>query len=538
MDRRTLRTTGTWDDHAQGFVWRVPDRFNIAVACCDSWAAAEPGREAIRHIRSDGTVEGWSYGRLKEASDRFANALAARGVGRGDRVAVLLPQGPEVLVTHFAVQKLGAVVLPLFTLFGPDALAFRLADSGAKAIVTNPENLGKVQDLRDACPDLGQIYVTGRARDGVRGLDDDIAAASPHLTPVATRADDPATLIYTSGTTGAPKGALHAHRFLIGHLPCVELHHELFPRPGDVGWTPADWAWIGGLMDLALPCLYFGVPLVSHRARKFDPDAAFALIRDQGIRSMFLPPTALKLMRQTTVPEGVNVRSIGSGGESLGADLLDWGMSALGAPINELYGQTECNLVVTSSRGAGCLRPGTMGRAVPGHDVAILDADGQPLPPGATGEIAVRRPDPVMFLGYWNQSEKTAAKFTGDWMRTGDLGMADEEGYITYVSRDDDIITSAGYRIGPTEIENCLTGDPDVVMAAAVGVPDPVRTEIVKAFVVLRDGAATDGLTERLVQRVKERVSLHVAPRAIEFVTDLPMTATGKIMRRELRARG
>jgi acetyl-CoA synthetase len=318
----------------------------------------------------------------------------------------------------------------------------------------------------------------------------------------------------------------------------VELQHEFFPQAGDVGWTPADWAWIGGLMDLAMPCLYHGVPLVSHRMRKFEPEAAFRLIGEHRVRTLFLPPTALKLMRQARVPGDVDIRSVGSGGESLGADLHEWAAEALRAPINEIYGQTECNLVVSTCHAAMKMKPGSMGLAVPGHEVAVLDGAGREVAAGVTGEICVRAPDPVMFLGYWNQPAKTAEKVRDGWLRTGDLGVRDEEGYFTYVSRDDDIITSAGYRIGPTEIENCLTGHPDVVMAAAVGVPDPLRTEVVKAFVVLREGAVREGLAERLIERVKARVSPHVAPREVAFVESLPMTATGKIMRRELRERG
>jgi acetyl-CoA synthetase len=269
--------------------------------------------------------------------------------------------------------------------------------------------------------------------------------------------------------------------------------------------------------------------------RKFDPDAAFRLIGEHRVRNLFLPPTALKLMRQARVPGEVAIRSVASGGESLGADLHDWAREALRAPVNEIYGQTECNLVISTCHAAMELRPGSMGLAVPGHEVAVLDADGAPAGPGVTGEICVRAPDPVMFLGYWNQPGKTAEKVRDGWLRTGDLGTRDAEGHFTYVSRDDDIITSAGYRIGPTEIENCLTGHPDVVMAAAVGLPDPVRTEAVTAFVVLREGAAREGLAEALIERVKARVSPHVAPRAVVFVDSLPMTATGKIMRRELR---
>ncbi|MBT8475236.1 MAG: AMP-binding protein, partial [Alphaproteobacteria bacterium] len=351
MNPRAIPAPGAWDELRKTFRWQVPAGFNIARACCDSWAMADPDRTAIVHIGEDGAVTTWTYGQLKRASDRLANAFAARGVGRGDRVAVLLPQCPEVMITHFAAHKLGAISLPLFTLFGPDALAFRLADSGAKLAVTDPANLEKLVSLRPELPDLKEIYVTGPVRAPLRSFGDEIAGASDQLVPVDTIADDPAILIYTSGTTGSPKGALHAQRFLIGHLPSVELQHEFLPQPGDVGWTPADWAWIGGLMDLAMPCLYHGVPLVSHRFAKFDPEAAYRLIADHGVRNLFLPPTALKLMRQAPVPRGVDIRSIGSGGESLGADLFDWGMTALGAPINELYGQTECNLVVSSCHG-------------------------------------------------------------------------------------------------------------------------------------------------------------------------------------------
>ncbi len=538
-ERRLIAQIGDWDAMRENFRWRVPERFNIAERCCDSWAESDPRRVAIIHVGEDGAVRPWDYGRLRLAADGLAASLHARGVRRGDRVAVLLPQCPEVMIAHFAAYKLGAVVLPLFTLFGEDALRYRLEDSGAKVLITDEANLDKAVALMLDLPSLERVYSTSpRAQSPVLSLWGEISRANGPWQTADTMADDPAVLIYTSGTTGPPKGVLHAHRFLLGHLPSVEAHHEGFPQPGDRGWTPADWAWIGGLMDMAMPCLHFGVPLVSHRMRKFDPDAAFALIRRFELRNLFLPPTALKMMRQAVVPVGVGIRSISSGGESLGAELLEWGREVLGAPINEIYGQTECNLVLASCAGSMEVRPGSMGRAVPGFEVEIIDAEGRPLPPGEEGEIGVRAPNPVMFLEYWNKPQATAAKFVNGWLKTGDLGVRDEEGYFTFVSRDDDVITSAGYRIGPSEIEHCLTGHPDVVMAAAVGVPDALRTEIVKAFVVLREGASWEGLEEALVARVREKISPHVAPRIIERVDSLPMTATGKIMRRALRERG
>ncbi len=537
MSRALLFDGRSWEALRTGFRWQIPERFNISSACCDSWARAEPGKLALIDVNKAGGLRHWSYGELKSASDRLANAFRARGLRRGDTVAVLLPQGPAVLIAHFAAMKLGTVVLPLFTLFGPDALAYRLADAKARIVVTDGASLEKLTSIRADLPDLAEVYSIDPAPAPVRFLWDEIAAASDVLAPVETAADDPAVLIYTSGTTGAPKGVLHAHRFLLGHLPNVELSQGFFPKPGAVGWTPADWAWIGGLMDMAMPCLFYGVPLIARRMRKFDPDEAFRLIRDRRATNLFLPPTALKLMRGAAVPDGLAVRAVSSGGESLGAEMLEWGRRALGAPINEIYGQTECNLVICSAEGVFPTRPGTMGRAVPGAEAAIIDAAGQPAATGEIGEIAVRRGHPVMFLEYLGKPEATAAKFVGDWLRTGDLGTCDAEGYFTYVARDDDIISSAGYRIGPSEIENCLTGHPDVVMAACVGVPDATRGEVVKAFVVLREGAAWEGLEAALIERVKARISPHVAPRMIERRQSLPMTATGKIMRRELRGR-
>ncbi len=536
--RKIFTAERVWEGLRRDFRWDVPVHFNMGVACCDDWARAEPGRVAVIHVGADGRVEELTFERLRRASNALANAFVARGLQRGDRVAVLLAQSPEVLITHFAAHKAGMVTIPLFTLFGEEALEYRLRDSGARAVVTDRENLPKVEALRDRLPDLRVIHVVEGAQQGAFGLWEDIQAASDEFTPVPTLAEDPAVIIYTSGTTGAPKGALHAHRFLLGHVPAIELQHDFLPRPGDLGWTPADWAWVGGLMNIAMGCLYHGVPVVSHRFGRFDAEAAYGLIARLNIRNLFLPPTALKLMRQVAPPAGLNIRTVMSGGESLGADMLEWGRSALGVTINETYGQTECNLCLTSSASIGVQKPGAIGKPVPGFDVAIIDSEGHEMPRGELGEIAVRRGTPVMFLEYWKQPEKTAEKFVGDWMRTGDLGVMDEQDYVTFRSRDDDVITSSGYRIGPTEIENCLTGHPDVAMAAVVGIPDPVRTEIVKAFVVLRPGAVRAGLEEALIRRVRERLSPHLAPRVVEVIDAMPMTATGKIMRRELRARG
>lgn len=544
-----LPKADSYDALREQFAWAVPDRYNIGVDVCDKWAERDPDRLALIHKRRDGAVESFSFADLRRRSNRLANALAGQGVVRGDRIGILLPQAPETAITHIAAYKMGCIAVPLFSLFGVEALEYRLGNCGAKVVVTDAVGAAKIARIRDRLPELALVLridaAEGGAGDGERDWHALAGAASEDFTPVDTAADDPAVIIYTSGTTGQPKGALHAHRVLLGHLPGVEISHDLFPQPGDRIWTPADWAWIGGLLDVLLPALHHGVTVVSHRFEKFDGEEAFRLIAEFGVRNAFLPPTALKMMRAVKDPQtrwDVAMRSVASGGETLGAELLDWGRQTFGVTINEFYGQTECNMIVSSCAAVMPPKPGIMGRPVPGHDVAVIDADGQRLGPGQLGLIAVRRPDPVMFLRYWNNPEATAAKFVGkgaDWLVTGDQGMLDEDGYIRFVGRDDDVITSAGYRIGPGEIEDCLIGHPAVRMAAVVGVPDPLRTEIVKAFIILQDGVRpSDALAAEIQAHVKTRLAAHEYPRAVEFVDSLPMTTTGKIIRRELRARG
>ena len=522
------------------FRWNIPAHYNIGVDVCDWWAEKEPGRTAIFNVHADGTVDEISYAYLREHSNRLANVLAASGIQRGDRVAILLPQGPVVAIGHIAVYKLGAVALPLALLFGPDAISYRLADSGARALITNAQGRTKIAALDEqTMADLAVVLSIDGEVDKSKDFYATLARASDEFMPVLTTSEDPALIMYTSGTTGSPKGALHAHRVLLGHLPGVELPHEFLPRPGDRFWTPADWAWAGGLLDVLLPSLHFGVPVVAKRSEKFDPDEAFALMARLGVRNAFIPPTALRMMRSAKrMPTGVALRSLGTGGEALGEETLEWGKSTLGVSINEFYGQTECNLVVSSCAQIGVTQPGAMGKAVPGHVVGVVRSDGTQCKPGELGEIAVRRPDPVMFLGYWGRQDPTRDKFVGDWMITGDQGILDDAGYFRFVGRNDDVITSAGYRIGPTEIEDCLIRHPAVALAAVVGKPDLVRTEIVKAFIVPKPGhAPSDALAADIQMFVKTRLSAHEYPREVAFVDEMPMTTTGKVIRRLLRQR-
>ena len=399
----------------------------------------------------------------------------------------------------------------------------------------------KLAGIRGEAPELTCVLSVDGAGDGAGSFSDLLARASANFAAVETAADDPAMMIYTSGTTGQPKGALHAHRVLIGHLPGIELPHFEFPQAGDRYWTPADWAWAGGLLDVLLPSLHYGVPVVARRFDKFAPDEAFALMASAGVRNAFIPPTALRMMRAAPSPRGrydFKLRTIASGGESLGVEALEWGKSAFGLVINEFYGQTECNLVLGSCAALGVSRPGAIGKPIPGHQVAVIGRDGNPLKAGELGQIAVKRSDPVMFLEYWGKPEATRDKFIGDWMTTGDQGVVDEDGYFSFVGRDDDVITSAGFRIGPGEIEDCLIRHPAVALAAVVGKPDALRTEIVKAFIVLKkDFAPSDALAAEIQSFVKTRLSGHEYPREVAFIDDMPMTTTGKVIRRLLRER-
>ncbi len=508
-----LTPTKDWAALRAGFRWSLPERLNMAAQVCDDPAAQDPDRVAIL----DDTLGPVRFGALRTMADSLAHDLRARGVARGDRVGVLRRQEPWTAAAHIAIWKLGAISIPLFMLFRHDALAARLSDAGARCVVTDPEGVALLANC------------------GVEAMvpeDLDPVATGPFETE-DTGPDDPAVLIYTSGTTGAPKGALHGHRVLTGHLPGVAASHDFLGAARDCLWTPADWAWIGGLFDVLMPGLALGVPVVAARLDKFTPEAARDIIARHAVRNVFFPPTALRMLKAEDMALP-GLRSVASGGEPLGAEMLAWGQRAFGLMINEFYGQTECNMVATSCAAAFEPRPGCIGRAVPGFDIGVIDASGQEA--GGEGDIAVRRGAASMMLEYWNKPDDTAAKFRGDWMLTGDRGFWEGD-YLRFKGREDDVITSAGYRIGPAEIEDCLMTHPSVATVGVVGKPDALRTEIVKAFVVVKPGVrADDALARDLRDHVKSRLAGHVYPREIAFLDALPMTVTGKVIRKSLKA--
>ncbi len=527
--------------------WNVPSQFNIGHACCARWAN-ERARFALYWEDESGASLAYTFWDLQQRANRLSNALAALGIRRGDRVALILPQRPETVVAHIATYQLGAVAVPLSFLFGPEALEYRLNDSEARIAFVDPQSLPNLAPIRDRCPGIAHVIgVAGAAETWITPYESLQDKASSRFAPVETNAEDPALLVYTSGTTGPPKGALMPQRCLLGNLPGFVHSHDGYPREGDLFWSPADWAWTGGLMDALLPALYFGQPIVGYRGR-FDPDRALALMAKYGVRNSFLFPTALKMMMKAAPrPKerfDVDLRTIMSAGEAVGTTVFDWAREALGVTINEMFGQTEMNYIVGNSQELWPAKPGSMGRPYPGHRIATIDDDGREVAVGEIGEVAVHRigpsgePDPVFFLGYFKNPEGTAKKFSGDWCRTGDLARRDEEGYLWYQGRADDMFKAAGYRIGPSEIENCLVRHPAVANAAVVPSPDEVRGNVVKAFIVLAAGEVPSAAIEDDIrQHVRRYLAPYEYPKEIEFIDALPMTTTGKVQRRVLRER-
>ena len=571
------------DNHAAlhgNFAWLVPKQFNIAQVCCQRWAQAPDAakRVAVYAYEPGGNRLPLTYAQLQDQANRLAGVLCAHGVRRGDRVAIVLPQRFETAVAYMAVLQVGAVAMPLSQLFGPEALEYRLQDSDAVLAICDDSTLDAVMAIRAHCPQLRSVIgVGGAAARADTDYQAALAGASAHFQPAPTLADDPAILIYTSGTTGNPKGALIPHRALIGNLSGFICSQNWFGFDGRdnadsdaVFWSPADWAWTGGLMDALLPSLYFGRPIIAFNGR-FSPEVALCLMRDCGVTHTFLFPTALKsMMKACPGRPGATVRqqfrlklqAIMSAGEAVGDAVFDYCQRQLGVTVNEMFGQTEVNYIVgncamngRTKDGRGWpARSGSMGRAYPGHWVAVIDDAGRPCPVGTAGDVAINRldvqgqPDPIFFLGYWKNEAATLTKYSADWCRTGDLAIQDKDGYLWYQGRADDVFKSAGYRIGPGEIENCLVKHPAVANAAVVPKPDSARGALVKAYVVL----APDFIAKRpyavkyrarfdaelvieLQAHVKDKLAPYEYPKEVEFVEALPMTTTGKVQRRVLR---
>ena len=546
-------TARDWDTLHSSFRWNAPPRYNIARACCGRWAD-ERSRFALYYEDEAGHTEAWSFWDVQQAANRLSNVLGAMGVMAGDRVAIILPQRPQTGIAHMACYQMGAIALPISHLFGADALEYRLAHAEVRVAIIDEGGLEKLGAVRDKLPDLKHVIGVDGARESwVREWDRLLPLAASRYVARDTAADDPAMIIYTSGTTGNPKGALIAQRSLIGNLSGFVCSHDFYPQRGDMFWSPADWAWTGGLFDALLPSWACGQPILGYRGR-FDPEKAFWLMEKYGVRNSFLFPTALKMMMKA-VPQpsekyDLALRSIMSAGETVGEAVCAWSKEALGVTVNEMYGQTEINYIVGNCAAVTPPKFGAMGRGYPGHRLAVLDDEGQPVAAGEMGEVCVQRScngelDPVFMLGYWKNPEATAEKFFGGgiddpqaWGRTGDLAKMDEDGVLWYQGRSDDMFKSAGYRIGPGEIENCLVKHEAVLNAAVIGVPDETRGTVVKAFIVLQAGQMPSAALEAsLRDHVRKYLAPYEYPKIIEFIDALPMTTTGKVQRRLLRQR-
>ena len=533
-----LPVGSSYEEIYDKFRWQIPDYFNIADAVCDRWAQ-DPTRVAISHEARDGSIQDYTFTEIRNAANQLANLLNALEVRRGDRLLVMLTQSPECAIAHMACFKSGIVSCLASVLFGPDAIQHRLQSSAARVCITNEDNLDKVISIREQCPDLQHIIVVDdHNHPDALPFWASLQAQSTSYTNVQTRAEDIAWISYTSGTTGLPKGVLMPHRVLLGNKPLFEYYYDYGPRPQDILWSPADWAWIAGLINILLIGWYAGCRVVSTDMQGFDAAAAFRILAQHKITVSLLTPTVLKLMRQVDADttQDIALRVVLSGGEAVGKELAMWADQRFALTISEGFGQTECNGMIGTNPRLMEVRHGSLGKAMPGSVCGIVDDQGLEVAPGVRGNIAIKRPHPAMFTGYLNDPAATESKFLGDWMITGDLGEQDADGYLWFHGRTDDVITSSGYRIGPTEIEDCLLKSDAVQLAAVIGVPDEERTELVKAVIVLAEGfEPSEELADSLKHLVRQHLAKHEVPRLIEFVSTLPLTTTGKIMRRALR---
>ena len=541
-----LQKLNNFEELCLSFKWNIPEFYNIASDTVDQ--DIYQNRIALINFLQDGKIEEWSFVDIKRYANKLANVFDHFHLEANARVGIILGQCPETAIAHMACFKSGKISIPLFNLFGTDALHYRLLNSRASLVICDNIGLNKIFEIKDRLPDLKKIICidSNDEKRNVFNFKKLLEHASDSYITKKTKASDPALIIYTSGTTGGPKGALLPHRSLLGHIPGVEIPHEFLSSSEpvtDLFWTPADWAWIGGLFDVLLPAWHFGIPVVSYRSQKFDPEVTFDLISKLEIKNTFLPPTALKMMKSfnpSKTVKNLKLRTVGSGGEALGEDLLEWGKRILGVGINEFYGQTECNLTVSNCGAIMPTRQGSIGKPVPGHEVRIINENGELIKePGLDGEIIVKSDTPVSFLKYWENDKATKQKVRDGWLYTGDFAYKDEEGYFYFKGRKDDIINTSGYRVGPSEVEDAVLSHPKVSMVAVIGIPDKLRGHIIKAFVVPRDHnnvLAENEILKRSIQNhVKLKLAAHEYPRLIEFVHELPLTTTGKIIRKDLR---
>src|SRR4051812_24042302 len=511
----------TYEEAVANHRWNVPARYNIAYDVCDKHP---PDKLAMIWEDYRGNEREVRWGELQELSNRFANVLRARGIERGDRVAVVLPPTPETAAAFFGTWKLGGILLSMSVLYGDEGIRHRITDSQAKVVVTDAANADRIER------DLVEHVIV---------LDDELLAnASTSFENADTSADDPAQLYYSSGTTGLAKGILHAHRYLLAHEEFIYCHDV---ADGELFHGMGEWAWAAGIAPLLGPWRLGAVQVVLQRAGGFDPERQLAFLSRHEVTNVFATPTAIRSMMGIADARGrypQRFRRVCSAGEPLNPEAIRWFREQYDVTVLDYYGLSESYPLCANFPWME-VREGSMGRPMPGWDVQILDEDERPVAAGERGEICLRaRSNPHWPLGFWNKPEASEETFGGEWFHTKDAAMADEDGYVWYAGRADDVIIAAGYRIGPFEVESACLEHPAVQEAAAVASPDERRGHVVKAFIVVAEGhTGSDELADEIKAFVRDRLSAYAYPRRIEFVPDLPKTLTGKIRRIELRER-
>lgn len=535
LHEQTVRNATSIDDAAAKHRWNIPADYSV-VGDCLLRHQHRAGDPCLIYEDEDGRVERYSWGSMLALVNRFANALRALGVGRGDVVAIYLPQRPENAIAHMAAHRIGALSLPISKLFAPDAVRYRLEHSEAKVMIVEDETAERFAGFTAAIPTFKQLIVVGNGP-GTR-FDQLLEKASDSFTEDRPpRADDPYLLMFTSGTTGNPKAVVHLARSLAAQNGLDYMFN--FFGPDDIYFSSADWAWIGGLVTGLFGIWPHGVPVLASKAR-FDPERTLAMVERHGVTRGLYAPTALKRLRELPSPRkmfpNLRLRCIFSGGEAVSPELKRWAREELGVQFNMAYGQTEANATVGTCTALEEFPIEALGKPLPGHDLQIVNQDGEVVRAGEVGEIALRKGDPVLMATYFRNEKAYNERFVGDWYLTGDTGWKDDTGYIYFKGRIDDVIKTSGYRVGPGEVEAAIIAVEGVASCAVIGVPDERVGETIKAFVKVMPGVQESAeLTGRIQAHVRSVLAVHEYPREIEYMEEFPMTVTGKIRRRDLR---
>ncbi|MSQ12046.1 MAG: acetate--CoA ligase [Dehalococcoidia bacterium] len=543
------RRAFSWDSVARELAWLPGGALNMAHECIDRHVL--PGKDKLALIweGKSGEEERYTFAQLKAETDRFADILTGLGVKKGDRVFLFLERVPELYFAFFGALKMGGIVGPLFSAFGPDPVKDRLLDSGAAVLVSQPDLLQRIQGILGDLPDLKHIIVVDRSPGAARPprpqpdprelhYEQLAKAAVTTFQTTRTSKDDYAVMHYTSGTTGKPKGAVHRHFAIVQQHATGKWVLDL--HPDDIYWCTADPGWVTGTSYGMLAPWSLGVTQVILQGG-FSPRAWYAAIQKHKVTVWYTAPTAVRMLMKSGDELAArydlsSLRHINSVGEPLNPEAVMWGVKVFKQPIHDNWWQTETGAIMIANYASMPVRPGSMGKPTPGVEAAVIDQNGKPLPPGAEGDLAIRPGWPSMFQAYWNNPERYASRFQNGWYITGDRARVDKDGYFWFVGRADDVINSAGHLIGPFEVESVLVEHPAVAEAAVIGKPDPLAMEIVKAFVALKDGyQPSDELRHSIMQHARARLQ-SLAPRELEFRPSLPKTRSGKIMRRLLKA--